>query len=507
MNLKNLFVLFFFLIARIVTAQNTPFIWKHTTNSGQSVSITQDANLNTYVVTDQSKVVKIKPNSQATFVNSYLPTGYTFMTLHDIKYINGNIFLGGLVSNASNNEYNKAFLAKIDTMGNIINQMVLDSFEVNLFMGIKSGPPYSFGFYSDNQQNLYVGYNRPVSVNSSQPIYTIRKYNQNLNLLAFYQDTVPFVQSGPYIVSQDANVYHSYSGSVTKVNSNFNGQAWRCTFPDYEYITMMGLDNNNNIYVLTKEYGIFNNYITRVIKIADLGNTYNIIYNQIIDDSEVEFKHLLVDPINNTFYTSGFYYSIPPYQRKIKKHSTTDATLVWSDSAYSVQSASDILLSDQGNLIAVGGGTDYYVWFYNNTGNIESTYIYNGPCGANDGITAAIVEPNNKLVVTGAACENANTVAYATTLKYTIPTIITTDLHETKSDKVFKLSPNPANEIVCLNPSTQVKQASAIDSKGSLVWLPIFNNCVDVSSLNNGIYVLRIQLNDQVINEKLFIAR
>lgn len=509
----KIYLIFFLLIAKINLAQNSSFLWKVSTNNGQSESITQDNSSNTYVTTDEqagmAKVLKIKPNGQTQFINSYLPAGYTSISHHDIKYINGHIFLAAVVSNSNTNQYYRGFVAKIDTMGNLIDQLIIDTLEVSLMMGIKSAPYYSFGFYSDNQNNFYRAYTRAASPSSPQPIYTIRKFNQNLNLISLYQDTVPYIQpAGPYVVKPDGTVYYSFAGAVMKINSNLSAQVWNCSFSTNEYVSMMGLDNNNNIYVLTKEYGMTSNYITRLIKIEDLGNTYNLVYNQIIDDSNVEYTILLVDPVNNALYTSGFYYSIPPYQRKVKKHNASDASILWSDSAYSNASISDLLLSAQNNLIAIGGGTDYNVWFYNNSGGVVSTLVYNGPCGANDGIKVGLVDSNNKLIVTGASCESANTVAYSTTIKYNIPNIITTDLIENNNHTGIKLHPNPANDIVCINCKNPVKQVVAIDSKGAQKTLSLLgNNCIDVTDLNNGVYMLKLQFMESVLTEKIVINR
>ncbi len=480
------------LISSSLRAQNSPFLWKHTSNSGQSEALTQDANQNTYVITDPSagmpKLMKIKPNGQQSFNNSYMPSGYISMSLMNIFYRNGNIFLAGVASSSTLS--NRLFLTRVDTSGTLLSQYVLDSLEVNTITGIKSAPFYNFGFYFDNNNRIYIGHVRYDP--NFLGYYVLRKYDINFNLLSYYEEATSFVASaGPFFVTPAGTVYYSYTGQLKRLNAAWTGAQWAHSLVNDGEPRMLYADNSNHLYFLHHDYAAGEYY---VMKMNDLGTSYAIVYDSITArNSNDEYRYLVVDTIGAAVYVAGTKTNSFPITHFVNCHDANTGVTVWRDTVYDGQTVTDLLLGQQRNLIAVGGGTNYYVWYYNNSGNADSSRVYDGPCGANDMIKAAHVDPSNRLIVTGAACENSNTIQWSTTLKYTIPNLINTGFADVIVEDPGYFYPVPAREKLFIAGEEQILAAFAVDINGKQIKLYSSRNNLDISALSQGLYLVCVQ--------------
>ncbi len=146
------------------------------------------------------------------------------------------------------------------------------------------------------------------------------------------------------------------------------------------------------------------------------------------------------------------------------------------------------------------------MWLYNSLGTVDATILYDGPCGANDNITAARFDPNEKLIVTGSSCENASSINWGTTLKYNIPTI-TTSIPESFGRDIT-IYPTPAVNEIKLNTQEQILDLTAFDILGNFTKISFTDEKnIDVSFLSAGVYLLQVNTATGLFYSKLLISK
>lgn len=150
--------------------------------------IINDPHNNSYVVTDGAfglpAVMKISPTGQTKFNNTYLPPGYSQMWFLNSFYHDGYVYLAGYVDSIIN-VTQRMMLLKIDTLGTVVTQVMVDSVSAAPITGIKSAPFYNYGFYLDQQEHIHLGFIKH-DANWSSTSFSFLKLDLNFNLLADY---------------------------------------------------------------------------------------------------------------------------------------------------------------------------------------------------------------------------------------------------------------------------------------------------------------------------------
>lgn len=477
-------------VSVIAKAQNTPALWKHTCNCGAGMGMTQDANRNSYVLTenaaDSSWVIKLSPTGQQKFKKTFFPSsGYSNANYKNAFYKNGYIYLAGSI--ADNNFINHFFLTKIDTSGTLINQVIIDTLAANPVLGIKSAFSYTYGLYLDQQDNIHVGFTTQAP--NFLTHYQFLRFDLNLNLTASYDHPLSFIAApGPFYVNAAGEVYFTYTNALCKLNSSYSGIAWTDSLVNYSIGNMISADNNGNVWMIRAELSTPSFYLH---KITDLGNSFQPGYDQFIYSSTVtaDLNNLLVNTNDSSVYLAGREYGSWPYIQHVYKLDAMNGSLVWQDTLYDNLYV-DLQVDSLGQLLAIGGGDNYYIWYYTNNGNLAFTFIYDAPVGGNDGIHVARLENNNRIVVTGSASENASTINWGTTLKYTIPNI-STSVNEVSLKDNVKIFPVPAQDKIYIQNLPGDLTVTLSDLSGRKISVAkIRDHALDISSLPPGLYTL-----------------
>lgn len=506
-SLTLIVILFFISIAFLSQAQNTPSLWKHTCNCGAAGMIVADSSKNVYVFTDESinnpHIIKLKPNGQAEFNNTYLPTGYSAMRFTNSFYKNGSLFVAGSVDSTSKPE--RMFLMQIDTNGILQNQIIIDSIAAYRLTGFQSTPYYSYGFMLDNQDNIHVGFYKqtPSFITS----YTFLKFDLSLNLISQYEEVLPFIAStGPFYVNKAGNVFYSYTGTLNKLDNNYSTIQWSHPFGNYSRTKMISEDSNGNPVFIQTDPNVFPAPVTYLVKLIDNGSSYSVGYNQAIDTSQADLYHLVSDTVNDYLYVSGTNNSLLPYRRNVSKYDATNANFIWVDSTADSQFITDMILDNDQNLIVTGGGADYHVWFYDSLGYNFANIIYDGPCGGNDMAMAQAIIDSNYIVLTGTACENSNNINYATTLKYINPNSVvgTNEVNTSLNEGSF--FPNPATDIIHFTNSPIKIEVMDVAGR-SISFSKIDVTSIDISTLSSGVYFLKMINKDNTIAIGKFVKQ
>lgn len=500
-------ILFFISISFFSQAQNTPSLWKHTCNCGSSEMIVADSSDNVYVFTDASlndpHIIKLKPNGQAEFNNTYVPNGYSAMRFTNSFYKNGSLFVAGYADSTSKPD--RMFLMQIDTNGILQNQIIVDSVAAYRLSWFKSTPYYSYGFMLDNQDNIHVGFYKqtPSFITS----YSFLKFDLSFNLISQYEEVLPFIAStGPFYVNKAGNVFYSYTGTLNKLDNNYTAIQWSHSFGNYSTTKMISEDSSGNPIFIQTDPNVFPAPVTYLVKLIDNGSSYSLGYNQSVDSSQSNLYHLVSDTVNNYLYLSGTNNSTFPYRRYVSKYDAANANFKWIDSTMDGQFITDMILDNDQNLIVTGGGTDYHVWFYDSLGYNFANIIYDGPCGANDMAMAQAIINNNYIILTGSACENASNISYATTLKYINPNSVvgTNEFDISLNEAVF--FPNPATDIIHFTKSAIKIEVMDVAGR-NISFSKIDPTTIDISTLSSGVYFLKMINKDKTIAVGKFVKQ
>jgi hypothetical protein len=488
----------FILVANYLFAQNSPSVWTHKANNGGNEIIISDNSQTAYVFDSGSQgasipsVKKLNPiNGVQIFSNTYLPIGYTNMQFNAALYHQNYIYFASTVNSSTLS--NRLCLTKIDLSGNLIQQLVVDSIAINQLMNQLASPYYSLGFFVDANDQLHIGFTKSDS--TFFQYFAFLKFDLTFNFLANFDFPLGYFPTPGQIAYQsDGSLFFSYTGSVSKLKSDYSAIAWTAPLTEqYMFPKSITSNSSNYVYVLGRDDS--NGTGTHILCFLDGGNSYSPVYD-IVCSSNTNFDMTRIENqlSTNSLYVTG-YMNISPMNHLVVKLDATTGNILWTDSVADGQFISNIFITANGNLIAVGGGTDYKVWLYNSSGSVDKTLTYDGLCNFNDQIKSAVLMSQNLLAVTGYACENSNTIAWGTTLLYNIPTI-TTGVNESNSDLALEIYPSPAFGILKINTNEEIRSLELINSMGQLIQLPMATkNELNVSSLTNGIYFLKITTN------------
>ncbi len=496
------------LISHQTLSQNSPSLFKHTCNCGEMSFMTLDNAQNIYLFnTGQGgavvpSVIKLSSNGGALYNQSYLPAGYTSMQFTNAIVGNNALYFTANVSNSS--LFNRLCITKTDLSGNLQSQIVIDTLEASALSGNKSLSGYSHGLYVDANSDVQVAFWTQDA--TFYPYYCFMKLNSNLVPTAYLKDSMDFIATaGPCEFLPNGDIYYTYDQHIKKINSNYT-EVWDKFTPNTGYVHALQTGPGGQIYLTYIDYSMAA-LPGRLMRINDLGTTYSTAFDiPLFNNQSIPLAKMQFDAVNNVIYAATFQVgSTFPYTRYLEKYDSGTGAMIWRDSSNDSQRNLDILLSPQRNPIVVGGGTNYNAWLYNALGAVHSTLVYDGPCGANDGITMGLVDGNGKLIVTGGSCENSNTIAWGTTLKYNIP-IITTALEGASQKQYIKLAPNPSTGHVYFPEEINPSSIRIYDINGKCILLNNIQNPVDLSGLANGLYEIlflsegqqfsgRIQLN------------
>ena len=509
--MKKLFIKFLFAFLGIFFisissyGQNTPSLWKHTCNCGVAQMIVLDDNQNTYVVTDASAglphVIKLSPSGQTKFDQTYLPSGYTQMFFTNSFYKNGFVYVAGYVDSFP--VTNRMVLTKLDTSGVLMNQVIIDSVAANTISGIKSQPYYNYGFYLDQQNNIHVGFIK--SGQNFVSIYSFLKLDLNFNLINHFEQTLTFSSSpGPFYVAKDGDVFYSYSGSFNKLDSSYTAISWSYPINNYGKAVMISEDASGNPVFINNEPSP---PVSSLIKLSDNGSNYSFNYESILNSGTETMSTLLLDTISDFAFTASYDNTNWPYKRSVYKNILSTGSSVWKDSVYDSQRIYDLQLDNFNNLVAAGGGTNYYVLFYNPAGIVTNFIVYDGPCGGNDAIEALRFTTDNKIIVGGSACESSSNINYGTTLKYANPNSATELVEISSTDFGLNPYPVPANQKLYLGERIYPSKVEFTDVQGRKVLLSVNDDqSVNVSVLPDGLYVLKIIEGKNIALTKVLIS-
>ncbi len=175
------------------------------------------------------------------------------------------------------------------------------------------------------------------------------------------------------------------------------------------------------------------------------------------------------------------------------------------------QSLAMKLLDNQEILLIGLAGVDFYnqnfaIAKYNANGSIDTDFGNQGVVltdfnGGFDAASAAVITPDNMLVVTGTA-ENLNDSYDFALAKYYIENNLATANFEKNA---ITFAPNPVQDYMVFN--TDVQSVTVISIEGKIIPLQLDNNRADASQLTNGVYVIHTQLENGSTFTSKFVKR
>jgi uncharacterized delta-60 repeat protein len=182
--------------------------------------------------------------------------------------------------------------------------------------------------------------------------------------------------------------------------------------------------------------------------------------------------------------------------------------------------ASDIKLQSDGKILCVGqsgrgynfnGGTsqpsDMLLLRYNTDGSLDTTFSPTGYVTTsfdnniyNTGRSVAIQNDGN--IVFGGSTLNLTTGQSFALARYTFDNLATNSFSDNEN---FKIAPNPAKNLltISVDENQKIDEVSVVDCTGKIVYIQKTNsNKIDVSSLQNGIYFVKIVANNKLFQQK-----
>ena len=308
--------------------------------------------------------------------------------------------------------------------------------------------------YAVGMNNLYKSIDQGATWNSLPNVSTFDKSN-----IYFLNDTTGFFLAAYGII------FKTVDGGI-----NWNNISTTCSRTIVE----------EDIYFTDQNTGYFGGwYGTCVSKTIDGGITWQILTSNLL--YVIKSIHF---PSSTTGYMAGWS-SSPSYG--VQK--TTDGGLTWT-----LQTAPTGLLSiyctDTANCYAVGingliikttdGGLNWQQQISGTANGLRKIY-----------------------------CTDANTcyaVGDSGTILKTVNGGLTSTLFDQSGNNNFKISPNPANERINLDISLRNYEIEINDTQGKQIMFLKNQNQIDVSTLSNGIYFIRILSEASYTHEKLVIS-
>lgn len=163
---------------------------------------------------------------------------------------------------------------------------------------------------------------------------------------------------------------------------------------------------------------------------------------------------------------------------------------------------SDVALQVDGKIILAGGfdADVFTVLRYLNNGVIDTSFGTNGFVDGNFQVTngyasSVLIQPDNKIVVTGGVASPDNTLSCSAIIRLNPGTLS----NEEFFNLLVKLYPNPTSGVVFFDNSESLyEKVSVYNYLGQEVMMPsVFvegnNTKIDLSSLSNGVYLLRFE--------------
>lgn len=130
-----------------------------------------------------------------------------------------------------------------------------------------------------------------------------------------------------------------------------------------------------------------------------------------------------------------------------------------------------------------------------------------GASDKGDELYKLLLQSDNKILGLGNSINPSNPEGYAVIVRY-YPNG-KTGVSEVKKNgqSYFEIFPNPAKNFLHVNSTEIIKVISISNLQGQLIklWETLKQNIVDITELPNGIYVLSIQTNSQIVYQKLII--
>jgi hypothetical protein len=514
-------------------------------SSGLSiVNFTHDEDDNTYVLGKFQGVGLVftnSPNPQYNFTNpekssycyylskynssgnllwvKYLNTDYNFWNGNNIMIdtdVDKNLiinFLGKTKNPNDSMSIGKYTIVKLDTSGNHL---------------WSAGTVHEFDAW--NPSGLEYN-NVTMHTDSKGDVYSllfVEGYNPNSPII-FGKDTIPTQKASVVLVKYDKNGKYKWVKNIISYNSIWFGNSNN----DGNYSAIIDIDGNDNIYIIgTFEDSavvggnkIYSNGLTDIY-LLKLNTNGNIVDKKIIGGNNREMSFNLALDLDNNVYlqfgTRGSSYIKFGNDTVIDNLTNTNIVFklnsnlktVWLKSS---NSHNHSLSVDKKNNVFIGGMIEKYsrLYFASDTilGITEKNIFYamydnNGiekwaqtvtgspvffTTSSRNGVPYILLKTSSPLVINNRQYHQGFPYGLIYVVRY--PEYIKTGIR-IESPTVIKISPNPSNGIIEIKglTSNDNKIINIYDVQGKLILSKDIKeqSTIDISELNNGIYIIKI---------------
>ncbi len=525
MKLKTGLISTLLFLATLVSAQIPT--WKHQFNWGTPKFLHVDQFDNTYIITDllPDRFLKLSPGGTQVYNKAMTPNGYELRILAAVLDTNTSTMLVGGIVNWQNK--NRFAIAKLDLVsGDFLNFAIDTVFWASPFY-LLGNPQLTLSV--DEQGNIYLMGAGDYEYNFFLKTLSL-KFNAQFEEVASYLDPV-YQPDIPLtgVVAKDGSVF--YNGGFydpSSVNKHYIekavlGQAdtvqWRHYIPDWQYVMSMKLLPDGDLLLLINERQSNNIYRSLVSRVHDLGTSAETVWTTEAPMMDAEFYDLYYDAPQNKVYAAGSYFLGEAldlnklYTGFVCLNASTGA-IQWSyeNTAGGRYTLGHVETDTTGRLWAVGSSnfnnydTDYWVGYFTPDAQLVDAINYHGNCpNENESAFDFAFRKDQKIIVTGSACESLSSSNYTTTLLYdSIPPLVST---QTPLEKpAISVAPNPVSDILSLT----------TDLEGAYDYqlMDIYGKCclkgqitdsetsISVAAVPSGLYLLYVQkkgMPDQVL--------
>lgn len=483
----NKIISFSFFISLIFSAhaQNSTYDWRHTCNCGAGELLTKDASGNTYTTTDREKVIKLSGSGQTLYTKTYEMEDLEYVTINQSFYHNSIIYFAGIGSQPTGpiTSVGRLFLFKTDTLGNVLDSLVIDTTEAIRLKGL----------YIDSDDIIHLAFSKKIGF---QYHYVIATTDLDFNGLSYFHKTSNDGWEGPLVVTSNNDVYFGEAARIYKLNDTGDSLVWSYDLSEFlGGAEFLEIDTNGNIWAFIDGniYSGPSSWAANfLVKLTEENDTVSMDFSITLQSSTVYDytpQSLKVDYSDNSVWVYSTYYFGSPYNSYLRHYDESGELIGEYDQGYMFAWKS--LIDSQHNLLVCGGNSDYMVKAFSPNASLLYTLVYSGQCfggGSNDSVHDALFDEEGRLVVTGSACEGAGS-NWATTLKYTLP-FVTSNPQEVSKDN-WKVFPVPAENQLFISGLPKIQRCVLVDESGrSFSLTPGADNSLNIRFLPQGVYFL-----------------
>lgn len=501
--MKKLLLLIFLLINIKSNAQNTPYLWRHDFFVDDGLFVLIDDNQNTYSLCSSNSggtipvINKITASGTVKFSNSYLPSGYQYMSFRNAFYKDAYIYVASEI-NTGIAASERVYLLKIDTLGNIVRSWTspTDTTQGIITSGLLS---YNYGFSISNTNNIYFAYQRQLDPLNYQ--YNIMRCDTAFQNFMNYSETMLWGEAGPFNASENDEVYYAKKGEVKKLNSALTAVAYSTLLNGAAtiHVNQIVTDTSGNLWIahenISSSFSRF--YTTRFTDTGSMLNGQVPVYliSRSSSSSVPYFNRIkYIEADSSLWFIGGPHYT--------KYFEAFTGSLVYKDTI-TPGNMNDVIYDTHSNEAYVTGfetssSQDYFtVKAINKFGFVTRKIIMKEGFQQDNRAETAVFDSAGKMIVIGTFFGGSGDAMI--TVKYDIPSIVTS-VNEIMTNGL-NVYPVPAKDKIFFKNMENVYRASVSSLNGRMYDIDVnFDNSLDISKLNPGVYILQLE-NDQMLME------